>query len=67
MSRTTAAVCGGTSNETPERVALLHESAGAGADLELVFLAVRQIRNEDLPDAARQEQPHRVHAAVPTR
>ena len=37
----------------------------ARPDLELVLLAVRQIGNEDLPDAAGHQQPHRVDAAVP--
>src|SRR5205085_5457696 len=49
----------------PERIALLQQSAGSRPDLVLVFLSVGQIRDEQLPDADRREQPHRVHAAIP--
>ncbi len=47
-----------------ERIGLLQDRAVAGADLELVLLAVGEIRNEDLPDAGGQEA-HRRDAAVP--
>jgi len=39
--------------------------ARCSADLELVLFTVREVRNEDLPDPARRQQPHRVHASVP--
>ena len=48
-----------------ERIALLQERAAPGPDLVLVFLPVGQIGNEDLPDAAGREVPHRVDATVP--
>ena len=48
-----------------ERVGLRQQRAGRRADLELVPFAVGEIGNEDLPDAAGHEQPHRVDASVP--
>ena len=47
------------------RIGLLEHVPGARADLELVVLARLEIRQEDLPHAARHEVPHHVHAAVP--
>ena len=65
MSLTIDAECGGTSNATPNGSLFCSSAPVARANLELVFLAVGQIRDEDFPDAGRHEQPHRVHAAVP--
>ena len=65
MSRTTDAVCGGASKATPNGSVFFSSCAGLGANLELVFLAVRQVGNEQFPDARRHEQPHRMDAAVP--
>jgi hypothetical protein len=48
-----------------ERIALRQQLAVARADLEFVLLAVRQIGDEQFPDAVRREQPHGVNAAVP--
>ena len=48
-----------------ERIGLLQNRAGSGANLELVFLAVRQVGDEHFPHAARREQPHRMDSAVP--
>jgi hypothetical protein len=48
-----------------ERIGLFQNGAGARPDLELVLLAVGQIRDEDFPDPARHEHAHRVDTAVP--
>ena len=46
-------------------VGLLQDGARPGANLELVALAVADVRYEDLPDAVREQLAHRMHAAVP--
>ena len=48
-----------------ERIRLLQNRPGPRPNLELVLFTVGQIGNEDLPDAGRHQQPHRVHAAIP--
>ncbi len=48
-----------------EGIRFLENGAGARADLEFVAFAVGEPGQKDLPDAARREKPHRVHAAVP--
>jgi len=48
-----------------ERIGLLQNRAARRTDLELVFFALGQPRNEDLPEAAWRDRAHRVHAAVP--
>ena len=48
-----------------ERVGLLEDVAALRTNLELVAFARLQIGDEDSPDAARQEIPHRVDAPVP--
>ncbi len=48
-----------------ERIGLLQKVTVLRANLELVLFAVGKIGNENLPDAGRDEQPHRVNAAVP--
>ena len=66
MSQTTDAVLRRQlRTRTPYGSVFFSIAPGARADLELVLLAVGQIRDEDLPDACRREQPHRVDAAVP--
>ncbi len=48
-----------------ERVGLEQPGAVAGADLELVAGALRDLGHEQLPDAGRAHRPHRVQPAVP--
>ena len=65
MSRTTDADCGGTSKAMPNGSVFFRSCAGLGSNLELVPLAVGQVRNEDFPEPGGREQPHGVDAPVP--
>ena len=65
MSRTTDAVCGGASNATPNGSLFLSSAPVRVRISNLYFSPSGEIGNEQLPDARRHEQPHRVHAAVP--
>ena len=49
----------------PEGVALLQHCPLTGTDLELILHPIREVGNEQLPDAVGQEQTHRGHTAVP--